>query len=243
MEKEYITTNIKNPFKPFKNIHLNESAILFGSGPTLESFDASSVPSNFIKVGLNEQIFLDLDLDYWFMGDSFPRDKNKFTNFFDDYNNYKPKLAKFIRFQTWGEHGSMPLNMKHSLYYKCDEHKETNSVILPNGATTRLPQKCLFQNDISENNLIAVATISFEALQFILYTGIKNIYLVGHDCDYSYGTFRTKMIDNYDEEYHILSYWNHVNNWLKENMPEVKIYSINPVALNIFEEKNIKMVC
>jgi hypothetical protein len=37
-----------------------------------------------------------------------------------------------------------------------------------------------------------------------------------------------------------LLYWGHIKEWVKENYPDVEIYSINPVALRIFEEVSEK---
>jgi len=210
--------NVENPFASYRDKHLGQSGILFGSGPTIEKFNTEK---NIIKVGLNEQIYLNLNLDYWFMGDTFPRNPYKFINYFNDYNVYKPNITKFIRYQTWGERGRMPLGMKYATYYSCD--------------LGGIPDTCLFTKDISIGNMIGVASISFEALQFMLYCGLKTIYLVGHDCDYSFGTFRTE-IQNKDEGYLVLRYWKFAQQWIEENYPDVKIYSINPMALQIFEE-------
>ena len=58
--------------------------------------------------------------------------------------------------------------------------------------------------------------------------------LVGHDCDYSFGTFRTE-IDHKDEGILVLRYWKFVQEWIKEHFPDVTIRCINPVALTIFE--------
>tara|TARA_Y100001970_G_scaffold234766_1_gene293359 strand:- start:557 stop:1222 length:666 start_codon:yes stop_codon:yes gene_type:complete len=209
---------IENPFGNYKNAHLGQSAILYGSGPSIMDFKTNK---NVVKVGLNEQIYLDINLDYWFMGDTFPRNPAKFINCFDDYNNYKPNITKFIRYQLWGERGRMPLGMKHSTYYTCN--------------LGGIPNECLFEKDISQGPLMGVASISFEALQFMLYAGFKNIYLVGHDCDYSFGTFRTE-IDHKSEGVLVLRYWKLVKDWISVHYPDVKIHCINPVALKIFQE-------
>lgn len=212
----------ENVFCNFKNKHVNESAILFGSGPTIEKYN---INSKAIKVGLNEMIYLNLNLDYWFMGDTTPKYPNRYLNHKNDYNNYKPNIQKFIRNQTWSNKGKMDTNIKHALYYNCDLGGD--------------PNKCLFKKDIGIGNLIGVASITFEALQFILYTGVNKIYLIGHDCNYSNGTFRTKMKCKPHVENSIIKYWKLVKDWVKINYPNVDIYSINPVSLNIFEEKTI----
>ena len=40
--------------------------------------------------------FLDLDLDYWFMGDSHHPEPDYFFGRYESYNEYKPKKQKFI---------------------------------------------------------------------------------------------------------------------------------------------------
>jgi len=213
---------MENPFKPYENIHLGESCILFGCGPSIEKYDASLADSNILKVGLNESIYLDLDLDYWFMGDAFPRDPNKFLNHFDDYNNYKPRLQKFIRHPTWNCPGALPKNMKYAKYYPCDLDDVPAWI------------ECKIKKDISMAPLWSGATIAFEALQFVLYSGIKKIYLVGHDCDYSNGTFRTKFHGSQGSG--LIECWACTKEWVNINYPDVSFFSVNPVALKIFEE-------
>ena len=97
------------------------------------------------------------------------------------------------------------------------------------------PDVCLFKKDISKGSLTAVASISFEILQFMLFCGVKKIYLVGHDCNYDQGTFAKIMIGKQQGAgYWIARYWKIVKGWVEENYPDVEIYSINPVALDIF---------
>ena len=95
--------DIKNPFGDYKNSHLGRSGVLFGSGPSLLQFDTTNLPDNVLRFGVNDQIFLDLDLDYWFMGDANPQYTPKFYDLFEHYNEYKPALGKFIRVCKWDE--------------------------------------------------------------------------------------------------------------------------------------------
>ena len=41
-------------------------------------------------------------------------------------------------------------------------------------------------------------------------------------------------------DYYIHRYWKVVDEWIKENYPNVNIFSINPVALDIFPTKTIE---
>ena len=226
---------VPNPFAEYYNKHLGEKAILFGSGPTILEFNSGQSPSDVLRYGVNDQIFLDLNLDYWFMGDAMPQIPSKFYNRYTEYNEYKPNIQKFVRFPIWEDNrqievppygmvprsGQMPNNMKHAKYYTCDSDGN--------------PDECMFKKDISQGPLMAVASISFEVLQFMLYCGIKKIFLVGHDCNYDNGTFAKIMIGKeQNADYWILKYWHIVKAWVEEHYPEVEIYSINPVALDIF---------
>ena len=233
--------NIQNPFKQYKDRHLGSTAILYGSGPTILDFESDKVPSEVIKYGVNDQIFLDLNLDYWFMGDAMPQNPEKFYDRYDDYNEYQPKIQKFIRYCNWHldrqtsipnwgtvpRNGQLPLEMNNSLYYMCDLGGN--------------PNECLFKKDVSEGSLIGVASITFEVLQFMLFCGIKKIYLVGHDCNYNNGTFAGYMIGkSQGAGPSILRYWKIVKPWIELNYPDVEIYSINPVSLDIFEEARVQ---
>lgn len=226
-----------NPFLEYKNKHDGASAILYGSGPTILKFDDSVISPSILRFGVNDQIFLNLNLDYWFMGDAMPQVPSKFYDRFEQYNEYAPNEQKFVRYCNWEDNreivvppwgsvprnGQLPLNMKNTKYYMCDSGGN--------------PNRCLFKKDISKGHLKAVASISFEILQFMLYCGVKNIFLVGHDCDYSDGTFAKIMIGKQQgADYYILRYWKIVKMWLLNNYPDVNIRVINPVALDIFPE-------
>ena len=217
-----IANRIKNPFGKYKNAHENESAILYGSGPSIKKFKTTK---NVIKIGMNEQIYLDLDLDYWFMGDPRNRQPEKFRNCKEDYDKYKPKIAKFIRWMlSVPRRQKMPYNIPHSTYYV--SHFVGDKT------------QCCYKKNIDEGTLPSYKTITDEALQFALFAGFKRIYLVGHDCDYSNGTFRTDKLEGSDDkdEKLLLNMWPLIKEWIGENYPNVKIYSINPVGLKIFEE-------
>ena len=230
-----------NPFSFYKNIHEGRTAILFGSGPSILDFDDKVVSDNILRFGVNDQIFLNLGLDYWFMGDSMPQVPSKFYDRIDEYQNYKPKRQKFVRICNWdtdritkihhkGEMIAVPRNgqlphIKNAKYYIADSGGN--------------PDVCLFNEDLSVGHLKAVASISFEVLQFILYTGIKKIYLVGHDCDYSNGTFAKIMIGKAQRaDHYILRYWKIVKEYIDNQYPDVEIVVINPVALDIFPTSN-----
>jgi len=236
--------NIENPFASYKEKHLGETVVFYGSGPTILSFDPTVVPDNVLKIGTNDQIFLNLDLDYWFMGDAMPQIPSKFYDRFKEYDDFLPKYQKFVRYCNWKDdrdifvhpwgkvprNGQLPLNMKNTKYYIADSDGN--------------PSECKFKKDISIGNLSCVASISFEALQFALYAGAKKIFLVGHDSDYTNGTFRGYKIGlSQGAGPCLINYWKLVKIWVSENYPDVEISSINPVGLRgIFPEAKIENI-
>tara|TARA_R110002073_G_scaffold18470_6_gene68326 strand:- start:1748 stop:2467 length:720 start_codon:yes stop_codon:yes gene_type:complete len=225
---------IENPFSPYKDIHQGETAILFGSGPSILNFDSKKISSDVLQFGINDQIFLDLDLDYWFMGDSHRQDSNYFFNKYSLYNDYKPKEQKFIRYCNWAHqefitlgnkqvnrNGQLPLNMKYSKYYVADSAGN--------------PDQCLFNADLGIGNLQAVSSITFEILQFVLYSGIEKLFLVGHDCDYTTGDYNGSNIGkNLNAGHWISKYWEVCAPWIAQNYPKLQIYWVEPKGLQMF---------
>ncbi len=211
-----------NPvFADYQDVHPGASAILFGCGPTLKEWQEREYPG-VLRVGVNELIFTPIALDYYFVGDNQINHRPQtFGNNKAAYYAYEPRLAKFVRKQTWGSRGEMPRDFTNALYYWCDMSRN-------------------LVRDIVSQPLACCASISFEAFQFMLYTGIKRIYFVGHDCNYTRGTFRTASAN---DAFHlqcgsdIITDWEMVaNEWLPANYPEVEIFSIRPVALKVFPE-------
>ncbi|KAA3615506.1 MAG: hypothetical protein DWQ05_14240 [Calditrichaeota bacterium] len=208
-------------FEEYKDIHYGQSAIIFGSGPSLNEWEDNEYP-DVIRAGVNELVFTPILLDYYFSGDSQEVHRpGTFAKNKQAYYDYLPRIQKFIRKQTWGERGALPRDISNAVYYWCD--------------LTSTPVK-----DISTQPVGCCASISFEALQFLLYAGIKRVYLVGQDCSYNKGTFRSATAN---DPFHItcgndmLVDWQMIHDqWLPENYPDVEIFSIRPVALKTFPE-------
>ena len=225
---------VPNPFAEYYNKHLGEKAILFGSGPTILEFNSGQVPPDVLRFGINDQIFLNLDLDYWFMGDNHRQDPDYFFGKFDLYNDYEPNKQKFVRFCNWDKdqfieiygnkvnrNGQLPLDMKYSKYYTADSCGN--------------PDECAFNNDLSVGNLYAVASITFEILQFTLYTGIDKSFLIGHDCNYTDGDYNKSVIGkNLNAGYWISKYWDVCKPWIEKKYPNLKIYWVDPVGVQLF---------
>ena len=51
-----------NAFAEYHNKHEGASAVLFGSGPTILEFNSGQLPPDVLRYGVNDQIFLNLNL-------------------------------------------------------------------------------------------------------------------------------------------------------------------------------------
>jgi hypothetical protein len=200
-------------FKKFKDIHKGKSAILFGTGPTLDEYKNGD---RFIKIGTNEIIYKPFMMDYYFIGDV-GSEKRGYKSDPDIYNNYRPVIEKFYR-KGWSKVKGMPDGLD-AVYYDC---------------TSRINQGGHFYKDIVKG-MGVYASISMEALQFILYTGISKLYLIGHDCNYSNGSFHSEECKGQDSK-QMINVWKKAKSFMDKEYPEVQVRIVNPVSLTIFEE-------
>jgi len=203
--------------KRFKDIHKGQKAILFGTGPTVKDYTPRN--DEYIKIGCNEIVHIEwVDiLDYYFLGDPGGKAKGYLKNP-KIYQDYKPRLQKFFREKS-GVVSGIPVDESfNAMYYQVTCRR--------NGGT--------FQTDFSEG-VFGFATIMAEMLQFGYYTGIREFYLVGVDCNYSNGSFHSpKAIEGAKYQ---LEVWKKVKVWQREF--GFKVFSVNPVGLQMFNEKTL----
>lgn len=214
-------------FLPYKDIHKGKSAALLGNGPTFNEYDNTK---NIITVGCNQHIRCDwLDLDYYFIGDA--EDKTKgFNNdpkaYFNYFKNIHPK-NNFVRINRPGPFctercASVPEGLSNCIYYKAD--------------------RCIKEwNDLSSDptqSFCISGSITFEMLQFVLYTGIKRLYLIGQDCSLHKGSFYNEKtrFSNKTTSMSLVKRWLQVKEFLDNKFPEVEVRIINPVLMKHFEE-------
>lgn len=219
------TTNFKN----YNDKHINSSALLFGSGPTLKELDNSILQNikktqNVLFAGTNEMVYSDLPLDYYFIGDAGSKSRG-FLSDPESYITYLPKIEKFIKIKLAGGHNAIPTDIDNATYYNV------------NKMTYMYKDENILNKNIHDGGMNDAGSISFDVLQFLLYTGVKRIYLVGHDCTYSHGSFYKNDVGSSTKSWGntILENWNYVKMFCDKFYPDVKITSINPVELKIFE--------
>lgn len=234
-------SKVNKCFESFKDKHKNKSAAVIGCGPTLKKYKGDK---NLIHVGCNEALYRNLNLDYFFVGDAqaAPEYSHRKNTFFHDpksYNEFKPNIAKFVRNHPNNYCNIFLCNgnksVDHAIHYDVCPKNMNNSQFI-----NQRQQK--FQTDIVRNYMYSRMTISWEMMQFTLWTGVNKIYLIGHDCSYEKGSVENPHIRLYGGKPRVglIDKWEDLKKWSKFNYPEVEIKIINPVAMKHFEEASIE---
>lgn len=199
-------------FAAFEGVHAGETAVLLATGPSLNKF--RPIRGNVINVGVNSIVMKeDVELDYYFFGDR-PLPKDKY-NYFDFIGTAKIKRQKFCHVLLDGK------SLKSHI--SIEESKKLGA--LPYEMTLSLP----FRKDISAYRPVNYSIV-FAALQFILYTGVERVYLVGCDVSRLRGFVRPDL--NTKSPAPLLAHWKKdFKSFVTLEYPEVKVISINPVNL------------
>lgn len=214
----------KETFSPYKNTFLNRDVVLVASGPTAKFY---SPIEGAIHVGVNNACLLDnVELDYLFCQDFYMDDEKRKA-----IVNYRPnKCKKFF--------GRIP----DRRYLNCKNSKSAQHV-------RRCPKKFviaaqaseyyvydLYQNQIAidiECEPLHAGGVAFSALQFILHTHPRKIYIVGCDCSTGFFYKSDVKFDNTP----MIKFWKSFKKYIDELYDDIEIISINPVGLkNLFND-------
>ena len=209
--------------KAFKRIHEGRDIVIIASGPSLKYYEA---PKDAIHCGINGSVRLFEHLDYLFVSDRFLNDAS--ANYeFDTYTGNNCK--KF--------YGVLPQRRLRELdnYYRnqniAPELDRIPQINIYNAKAFQFLLEDIYRNkwavDLEQEALGDFGGTVFAALQFVLYTHPKKIYLAG--CDVSTGYAYASNI-NIDYA-HQLEGWKSFKNFTQRIYPDVEIVSINPVNL------------
>ena len=230
----------RNPFTQFKDLHKGRVAALLCTGYSLNYYQKPH--PDVIQCGVNTSIFTPHrnDLDYYFIQDS---GQTGYTNSYlrrkTEYDAYHPSLEKFYGVSlskelraSAGSAGAIPFEFSYGTLVKYGGYTTTDHA--------ETPQFC---KDIgAENALPATAgSVAFPALQFLLYTGVTTIYLVGCDVTVSdrAGDTIGSNTNNYARQ-GFLKRWRQFAQWVAQAYPHVRIINVNPIGLcGLFKEELI----
>lgn len=206
-------------FPQFKNAHLNQTAVLVATGPTLNYYTPLN---NVVNFGVNKACRrADISLDYWFVIDyhAAPEllDEIKdasFKKFFGQCSSSSSNHP-YIRPQ-WGER-------YHFTDYMIEQQCNAYKFYFDH------PSKEV-NRDIESQALPDLGSCVFPALYFAVYTGIKKIYIVGCDCALNGYFDKTAQKKDFNVE-NVRSGWNAFKYYIDAFHPEVELISVNPVGL------------
>ena len=220
--KRLITTAIlhQKTFSEFRNCNFGKEVVMIGAGPTVNNF----VPIKNAKyLALNRAITYDkVHFDYFFTIDVIG-----IKNYYKEIAEYE-NCIKFIGDQNMGKDFQIPESYITTI--KGDVKRYKTSIHM-------LESNCTY--DIDTEPLGNFCTVSLQAMQFILFTNPKKVYLVGIDCNIGkcgHFTGQTPHIEHRNESYQqndnnsILG-WKKLKEFRDIYYPETEIISVNPVGL------------
>lgn len=214
-------------FGKYKNIYSNESAVICGTGFSLNSY----IPiENTIHMGCNRCIFYDkLIFDFYFFNDWSKVPPGKYR---DMILSYTPKIAKF--FGTFPAYRSFGCNQDQAII--------GNAILYdmqgPGGGSYQVEIDKYYMGDGGMSSV-------FVQMQFALFCGFKTIYIVGCDIDNlkdqdhkkRYFFVDKNILSNPSWYAPLKEKWKLMKIFANSNYPNTKIISINPIGLKgLFED-------
>lgn len=216
-----ISATHQKTFGKYKNFYQGKDVALVCTGPTLQFF---SPIKDTVYVGINKAVLYDkIHLDYIFFQDAaFPHNEYK-----EAVNNY-PNAKKFYGILQ----DCIRTNWIVSESDAIKAHAERYYVI----SQWAFPP-VHFTYDIANEPLGCFGSVSYAAMQFILWTHPRRIYIIGQDCTTAY--FDNSYSENTNDHARgFLLGWLKMAEFIKVYYPDIEIVSINPVGLRgIFTDK------
>lgn len=209
----------KETFYGYKNIYAGKEIVLLATGPSAKDYTPIK---GAIHVGVNGAVnFENCKLDYLFVQDNaIAQEQNKEMN---------AKADAYIGNNCKKFYGIIPDERLKQLGASSIKRISQTSVN-NTGAAQYILEDIPYNKiayDITREPLGDLEGVVFSAIQFILYTNPKRIYLVGCDCSYGY-FYQKKSEVNMDAQ---KRGWNMIADFARDIYPDVEIVSINPVGL------------
>lgn len=207
-------------FAPYKNAFSGKDVVLVCTGPTAKKY---RMLPNAIHIGVNGAIYLNnVILDYLFVQDYTIHQKNN-EKLVEDAFIYKGNNCKKFFGVIPDEHLSTIKTCIERIPIRFSFDKNCNQYILED------LEKNNIANDLSREPIGNFLGTPFSALQFILYTNPRRIYLVGWDCSSGYAYNKDNAINPANYQIEILK--KYFIPFIEINYPNIELISINPVGL------------
>ena len=211
-------------FAPFRGEHAGESAILFATGSSVNQFSYNLLPeSPDVRVGVNRIICRDdISLDYYFCAHYHDNDHPRDPSFLDKIVSRSKDLQVFC--------ASMFNGASFSEFFSPAQALQMGAIAYELHSRTGVDAFCtdLVREPMYNHSIV------FPALQFMLYTGVRRIYLVGCDCGGPHSCVEGQF-ESFSNDYNghtcLVPNWKEFAEFKDQVYPEVEIISINPRGL------------
>lgn len=213
----------KKAFSSYKGVFRGKTVVLMGAGPTVNYFEPIK---DAIYVGCNRAFLFDkINFDFLFS-----IDKAGIEKWYDDFFNYhKDTCVKFIGDQNLG------------IDFQIPENKIPLENVYRYVTSAGIGESARFSLDIATSPLHNAATVTLQALQFILYTQPSKVYIVGVDCTAGLKQYFKSEGKEYDNskrgedaralDAKNIKLYRNIKNFADTYYPDTEIISINPVGL------------
>jgi hypothetical protein len=197
-------------FPKYKNINKDNTVVLIGTGPSLNQYKPIE---HAVYVGVNRAIeYNKVKFDYFFIQDFlYPEYLSRLNEYVG--NNCK-KFYGLLNDPALNKVSTIPesesIEAKAERYY-CNQNRQGMPVY-----------------DLSTEPFFNSGSVALVAMQFILWTNPKRIYLVGCDTNLSghyNGQQNNLRVNN------VLNGWNLIKDFTDVYYPKTEIISVNPVGL------------
>ena len=249
IKSDYIT-GLQSNLKVLFNIHIDQTAIVFGAGPSLNDYDEID-DGTFVRVTCNRQIFMERlhPFHLYINIDGGSGGKHSYVkDFKKQIDDYQPLYAKFYSvhwkclYDAYVDSGAIPFMIYTTKYFR---HPYTNDLGVKRTShveDVNLVHTIKFVKDISIQPPMLNSNVAFPIMQILLYMGFSTINLVGFDAS---GGGRWNFPNAYNFKNFAQSVvqwpkrWYFFRKWQKEAYPDVKIVNVNPVALKGMMDEDI----
>jgi len=239
----YSPTNVNNVL-PFKDKHKDHSAILLCTGPTLELFNDLPIDElgrKVVTVGLNGIIFSDYvrrnGLDYLFVQDAkkhisaYREDIYHFNT--EGYGNFSCGIQKFYGLYRDAQ-------IKHQKFGPTDDEALAANATQYETMFPFCSEVVPLVEDVGHYTFGGSCSVALAALQFILYTGISRVKLVG--CDVTVGVYAgdgQNRTEDASTDPLLLRAWRDIPSFIERYYPTTRVEVVRPVGLiDVFPESN-----
>ena len=213
----------------YEGIHSGSQAIIYATGPSILKYSSKLEKPGAIHVGMKHVVChpdIARKLHYYFCGDW----NNRIRQYYKDLFTFYPLKAKFAYTQigTKCGTGSPTCTKKSSQYwYMSPEFAQS----LDMKEYTIAKKFGRWHKDIASNPFVHAGSTVFPALQFLLYTGVSQILLVGCDCTNKYSFAENGQPRKDDLATIWKRYWKEFAKFAEREYNNVEILWINPVGI------------